>query len=303
MNTLKAALMGQLSGQNMRKHNEILIPVIFVLLWSTGFIGARYAMPHAEPASFLSLRFGLVTMLFGAYALFTGSLKHLSARDVFHLSVTGFLIHGVYLGGVFVAIYHGLEAGTSALIVGIQPVLTAFLAVPLLGERVRGVQWLGLVLGCAGVALVVMNKLEAGLGTPFGVWLSIVALFAIAIGALYQKKYCQKVPILTGAVVQFGAATLAMTLIAHLFESWTITWTHELILSLLWLVVVLSVGATSLLMVLIKQGAATNVASLFFLVPPVTALTAWIVFGETFGLLSILGMAFVVAAVVLVNRA
>jgi drug/metabolite transporter (DMT)-like permease len=279
------------------------MPGLFVLLWSTGFIGARLGMPHAEPMTFLTLRFALTAaLLAGAAALLRAPWPRRPA-DWGHLSVAGLLMHGVYLGGVFVAIRLGLEAGLSALIVSLQPLLVAASAGLLLGERVGPRAWLGLGLGLCGVALVLGRKLGLSGTQALGALTCVAALAGITVGTLYQKRFCSGHDLRTGNFVQFAAATLACGLLALAFETRRVDWTPELVFALLWLVLVLSVGAISLLYVLLRRGAASRVASLFFLVPPTTALIAWPLFGEQLGPLELLGMALTVAGVALVNVA
>jgi drug/metabolite transporter (DMT)-like permease len=212
-------------------------------------------------------------------------------------------MHGVYLGGVFVAIRLGLEAGLSALIVSLQPLLVAASAGLLLGERVGPRAWLGLGLGLCGVALVLGRKLGLSGTQALGALACVAALAGITVGTLYQKRFCSGHDLRTGNFVQFAAATLACGLLALAFETRRVDWTPELVFALLWLVLVLSVGAISLLYVLLRRGAASRVASLFFLVPPTTALIAWPLFGEQLGPLELLGMALTVAGVALVNVA
>lgn len=281
----------------------LALPALFVVLWSTGFIGARLGMPHAEPMTFLALRFGLAALLLGLAALAARAPWPRRPADLGHLAVAGILMHGIYLGGVFVAIRLGLEAGLSALIVSLQPLLVAATAGLLLGERVPGRAWLGLGLGLAGVALVLARKLGAGPGSAWGVLACLAALFAITAGTLYQKRFCTGHDLRTGNLVQFVAAGVFSLVLALLFETMRVAWTPELIFALFWLVVVLSLGAISLLYLLLRRGAASRVASLFFLTPPTTALIAWPLFGERLGPLELLGMAVAVAGVALVNRA
>lgn len=277
-----------------------LTPALFVLLWSTGFIGARLGMPHAEPMTFLAIRFALATVLL--------ALVGLTARwprrpvDWGHLAVAGLLMHGVYLGGVFVAIRQGMEAGLAALIVSVQPLLVAASASLFLGERVPPVTWLGLALGLAGVSLVLARKLGGGGGSLVAVLACLAALAAITVGTIYQKRFCSGHDLRTGNAIQFAAATAFSWLAALLFETRVVEWTGELVFALLWLVLVLSVGAISLLYLLLRQGAASQVASLFFLVPPTTALIAWPLFGERLGVLELAGMALAALGVALVNR-
>lgn len=274
---------------------------LFVLLWSTGFIGAKLGVPHADPLTFLALRFLLATLLLLAFALVTRAPWPRDAAQIAHLCVAGVLLHALYLGGVYVAMSVGVEAGTSAIIVSTQPVLVAALAGVLLGERVTPRQWLGLVLAVTGVTLVVWRKLEAGVGTVEGVSLCLLALVGITAATLYQKRFCQNMPLRSGSVIQYAAAGTAAGLGSWIFEQQRVDWTGELIFALAWLVLLLSVGAVSLLYWLIQRGEAARVSTLFFLVPPVTALVAWPVFGETLGPLALAGMVVTVVGVALVN--
>lgn len=277
------------------------IPALFVLLWSTGFIGARLGLPHAGPLTFLALRYGLATGLLMLVALATRAPWPRRPAEIGHYAVAGLLVHGVYLGGVFVGISLGVEAGVSALIVSLQPLLTAALARVILGERVTPRQWAGLGLGLLGVALVLARKLGQGPGDALGSLACVTALFGITLGTLYQKRYCAGMDLRTGSIVQFTAAGLVTAPLALLFEGFRVTWTGEFVFALLWLV--LSLGAVSLLYVLIRRGAAAQVASLFFLVPPCTVLIAWPLFGERLGPLALIGMALTAAGVALASRA
>ncbi len=278
-----------------------ITPGVFVFLWSTGFIGAKLGLPSAEPMTFLALRFSLVSACLLAFVLIVRAPWPQSWAAAGHIAIVGLLLHGVYLGGVFASIDLGVEAGVSALIVGVQPLLTAVAAGPVLGERVTPRQWLGLLLGFLGVTLVVWQKLALGLGTPLGMSLSVLALFGITAGTLYQKRFCSEMPLRSGNAIQFAAATLATGLLAFGFESRIIDWTPEFVFAMAWLVIVLSFGAVSLLIILIRRGAASRVASLFYLVPPSTAILAWLIFDERFGPLALAGMALVVLGVALVN--
>ncbi len=276
-------------------------PVLFVLLWSTGFIGAKLGLPYAEPFTFLALRYALVSGALLLVLLVVGSPWPRSRADVFHAVIAGLLLHGIYLGGVFSSIHLGLEAGVSALIVGVQPLLTAALAAPLLSERVNRIQVAGLLLGLAGVTLVVWQKLLFGSGTLWSVGLSVLALLGITLGTIYQKRYCGGVSLVSGNLIQFAATGIAMGLLALAFETGNVAWSAEFVFALAWLVLVLSLGAISLLYILIRNGAAARVASLFYLVPPVTALIAWKLFDERLSTLAITGMVTAVAGVALVN--
>ena len=282
-----------------------LAPLLFVVLWSTGFIGAKLGLPDAEPLTLLTLRYAGVLVLMGAVALLTRAPWPATARQWLHIGVSGLLVHAVYLGGVFTAIRLGLPAGVTALVVGLQPVLTALGAGLLLRERVRPAQWAGLALGLAGVVLVVANKVVAGAhGAAAGALLApaVVALLGITAGTLYQKRFCASFDLRTGSVVQFLPSLAVTGLAAWGSETMVVHWTPAFIFALGWLVLVLSVGAVSLLNVLIRSGSAVNVASLFYLTPPVTALIAWAMFGETLTGLALVGMAVTVFGVWLARK-
>ena len=275
-------------------------PALFVFLWSTGFISAKLGLPHVEPMTFLALRFAVVALGFLALVVWL-RLRWPSPTAMLHQMVAGLLLHGVYLGGVFAAIDQGVEAGAAALIVGVQPLLVAAVAAPFLGEAVGWRQWLGLLLGIVGVGLVVWEKLEGGMGTVVGVVFATAALLGIALGTLYQKRFARGLDIRVGNVFQFTAATIATGLAAWLFETRVIDWQPAFVVALFWSIVVLSFGAVSLLLWLIAQGAASRVSSLFYLVPPTTALMAWLLFDERLPPLAMVGMVVAVLGVALVN--
>ena len=277
-------------------------PILFVFLWSTGFIGAKYGLPYAEPLSFLLTRYGFVIALMTVIALATRAPWPRDPKQWLHIGVSGVLVHAVYLGGVFVAIKHGLPAGVTALVVGMQPLLTALGAGWLLGEQVSGRQWGGLVLGFVGVGLVVSGKFgEAALG-PMLIP-ALVALLGITAGTLYQKRFCAQFDLRTGSVIQFVPTAILTALAVALFEEFRIEWTPDFIFALGWLVLVLSLGAISLLNLLIRNGSAVNVASLFYLTPISTAVIAWAIFGEKLTLTAAAGMLLAVSGVYLVARA
>lgn len=278
-----------------------LYPYFFVFLWSTGFIGAKYGLPYAEPLSFLLTRYGLVITLMTALALLTRAPWPKEKMQWLHIGVSGLLVHAIYLGGVFIAIKQGLPAGITALLVGMQPLLTAFGASGLLGEKVSRRQWAGLALGFVGVSLVVSGKIaEAALG-PMLIP-AIVALLGITSGTLYQKRFCAKFDLRSGSVIQFVPTALVTAIAVALFEDYHIEWTGEFTFALGWLVLVLSIGAISLLNLLISSGSAVNVASLFYLTPPTTALIAWVIFAENLSLTAGLGMLVAVSGVYLVAK-
>jgi drug/metabolite transporter (DMT)-like permease len=276
-------------------------PFLFVFLWSTGFIGAKYGLPYAEPLSFLLTRYGFVIALMTAIALATRAPWPKEPKQWLHIGVSGVLVHAIYLGGVFVAIKHGLPAGITALVVGMQPLLTAFGAGWLLGEKVSGRQWGGLALGFVGVGLVVSGKLGDGALGPMLIP-ALIALLGITVGTLYQKRFCAKFDLRTGSVIQFVPTAVLTAIAVALYEDYKIEWTGQFAFALGWLVLVLSIGAISLLNLLIRSGSAVNVASLFYLTPLSTALIAWVIFGEKLTLTAAFGMLLAVSGVYLVAR-
>jgi drug/metabolite transporter (DMT)-like permease len=276
-------------------------PVLFVLLWSTGFIGARYGLPYIEPLTFLAVRMAFVVLVMAAIAII-GRARVPNAREVQHALVAGSLVHGLYLGGVFTAISQGVPAGISALIPGLQPILTSTIANRFMGERVTGMQWFGLVLGLLGVVLVMHDREIILAGSLLGWIASFLSLIGITLGTLYQKRYCGAIDWRTGNLVQYIGAAVLFALGAFAFETREIHWSGELIFALAWLVLVLSIAAVGLMYWLIRRSAATGFASLFYLVPAVTALFAFLLFGERLDGVSIFGMAICAGGVVLVNR-
>lgn len=279
-----------------------LAPALFVVLWATGFIGARYAMPWAEPFTFLALRFAITLAIFIAVARMLGAPKP-TARGRFDAMAAGALMHGVYLGGVFWAVRHGMSAGFSALIVGLQPLITALLAGVTIGERIGARHWAGLALGLAGVVVVLWPKLGAADGLPpVTLAAALIAVLAMSAGTVWQKQRLGGVDLLAGSVWQYAGATLLMAIGSIAFETREITVNGELVFAMAWLVLVLSVGAILLLMYLIREGSVSQVASLFYLVPAVTALMAWPLFGETLTPLQLGGMALAALGVALATR-
>jgi drug/metabolite transporter (DMT)-like permease len=278
-----------------------LMPGAFVLLWSTGFIGAKLGTPYAPPFTFLLLRFVVVTASLFAAALMLRS-PWPSRAQVGRIAFVGVLIHGCYLGGVFLAISLGVPAGMAALMVSMQPLATALIAGPYLGETLRPRQWLGLVLGLLGVTMVVADKLGWREGDVAGVLASVVALLGITIGTLYQKRHATGMNLITGSFVQFAAAGLVMLPLVLIFEGQPVMWTGEFVFALLWLSFVLSIGAITLLHLLIRRGAAAKVASLFYLTPAVTSVLAWLLFNELLSPAAIGGMVVAIAGVALVAR-
>ena len=275
------------------------IPLFFVFLWSSGFIVAKFGLPYAPPLTFIVLRFLCVLAILAPLVLLLRApWPH---GKVLHIALAGVLLHAGYLGGVWCAIKLGVPAGLSALIVGMQPILTAF-AAPLIGETVRPRQWLGLLFGIGGVALVVAAKIEL-VGLSFAaIALCVLALVSITVGTLYQKRYCPQFDLRTGTVIQFTASTMVILPLAIIFEGMgldfaAVQWTPHFIGALAWAVLAVSIGAIFLLFALIRRSDATQVTSLLYLTPPTTALMAWLMFGEAFNALGMAGMALAVAGV------
>ena len=269
-------------------------PALFVLLWSTGFVGAKYGLPYAEPFTFLSLRLGVAAVLLCVLAVALGSAAMPSRLQYGRASVAGLLLHGGYLGGLFYGISLGVPAGVAAVIVSLQPVLTAVLAASVLGERLTARQWLGLALGVGGVALVVGPGIaDAGPAGPLpvaGVVACLVALASGTIGTVYQKRHGDRIPLIWGTAVQYAAAASVLLAVAVATEDLSIRWTAEFITAFVWLVLFLSVGAVLLLLLLLRRGTASGVSSLYYLVPVATVIEAYLLFGERVSMLSLVGI-------------
>jgi drug/metabolite transporter (DMT)-like permease len=284
-------------------------PVVFVLIWATGFIVARFGMPHAPPLSFLSMRYALSIACFLPWILWAKVAWPQSRQQFLHLSVTGILMHAGYLGGVWVAVKAGMGSGLSSLVVGFQPVLTAiWLSYSLRGSDQPGVsrrQWLGLLLGFVGLLMVVWRKLTLGTPldhvSPANMAFALTALLSITVGTLYQKRFVKPCDVRSANTVQLLAAVV-VTLPLALMETETMRWNAELAGAMAWSVLGLTLGGSSLLYILIQRGAAASVTSLMYLVPPTTAMMAWVLFGETITLATLLGTALTAVGVSLVVR-
>lgn len=286
------------------------MPWVFVLIWSTGFVVARLAMPHSPPFSFLAVRFALSALCFFAWIAIARAAWPVGRAQWGHLVVTGVLMQASYLGGVWAAVKAGIGAGTVALLVGLQPVLTALWVTATMPRetgsakataRVTMREWLGLLLGFSGLAFVVWPKLGTGEVTPANLALALVALLGITVGTLYQKRYVAPCDVRSASAVQMLAALIVCAPIA-LFEREAMDWQLNLVAAMAWSVAVLTLGGSSLLYLLIQRGEATAVTSLLYLVPPCTALMAWLLFGEAFTPLMTFGMALTVAGVAIVVR-
>ena len=277
-----------------------LMPGVFVLIWSTGFIVARFGMPHAPPMTFLAMRYALSMLCFGAWVLAAGVAWPRDRVQWMHLGVTGVLMHGIYLGGVWSAVKLGMGAGLVSLLVGLQPLLTAFWIAGR-GQRIAAMQWAGLALGLAGLLMVVWQKLGHGEVNPANLAFSLFALAGITAGTLYQKRFVKPCDVRSANFVQLLAA-LAVTAPLALLETEGIQLTPEFVGALAWSVLGLTLGGSSLLYLLIQRGAATQVTSLLYLVPPTTALMAWVLFGEAITPLTVAGIALTAVGVGVVVR-
>lgn len=279
-------------------------PAIFVFLWATGFLGAKLSAPYADPLAFLALRFAIVSAILTSVVILW-RLKWPTPRQAGNAMIAGMLMQGLYLGGVFWAIDKGMPAGISALIVGLQPILTALLARLFLGEPIILRHWLGLGIGLAGLVLVLGPKLEFdGEGiTPATILANLIGVIAITIGSIWQKKTAGNLDTRVDGAFQFAAGSAIVAIGAYFTESFTYTWHPELIFALVWLVLVLSIGAITLYLIMLRQGEVSKVATLFYLVPAVAAFLGWVIFDESLTGVQMTGMAITVAAVALVTKA
>ena len=279
-----------------------IAPALFVMLWASGFVVARLAVPHAPPLGFLSLRF-TCTLLVLVSLILAAQAPWPPARVAFHLAVAGLLIHAGYLCGVWLAVSLGMSAGLTALIVNLQPALTAVAMLTQTGERIGSRQWLGLALGLGGVALVVAPQIATDGSSVTGVALCVGALLSITAGTLHQRRHAPDFDLRTGTFIQYAASLGVVGPLALAIEDGGYDPGLELAIALGWSVFALSIGSVFLMYTLNRRGSATRVASLFYLVPPVTALQAWVLFREPFGWSAALGMALTAAGVALVVRA
>ncbi len=280
-----------------------LAPAAFVGLWATGFIGSRLSAPYAEPLSFLSIRFAIVTSIL-LIASVLMKAKWPSIRISLWALVTGAFSQGGYLGGVFWAIYYGMPAGVAALITALQPLLTAALAGLILGEKISLRHWSGLFIGLAGVAMVVWPKLtfsDIGI-TPITLLVCFLATISITLGSILQKRFLTDVDMRSGNTLQFAGGGLVVLIGALATENFQITWNSDVIFAMVWLVLILSIGAITMLYLMIRHGEVSKVSSLFFLVPSVTVVIAYFLFDETLNPLQLAGMAVCAGAVLLVTR-
>ncbi len=290
------------SGEILAK----IAPVIFVFLWSTGFIGAKLGLPYAEPFTFLAIRVLIVVPIMGLLVLLLARSRTTSASEAGHSMVTGILVHCCYLGGVFFAISRGMPAGISALIVSLQPLVTAIFASWILKERLSSRTLFWFLAGIGGVALVLSPRIFSGTGsegvTPINMSASIVSTVGISLGAVYQKRFVSKSGLLVTTFWQYVGAAIGFGALALLFETREVFWSGEFVFAMTWLVLVLSVGAVLLLMYLVRRDSAQKTASLFYLVPALVAVIAWLMFGETLQPVQFVGMAIIMLAVYMSSR-
>jgi len=285
-----------------------MAPLLFVSLWSTGFVAAKYSMHNADPFVFLCLRFTITALVLVPILLLMGGSLPRRIWSYRHDMVTGVLMHCCYLGFVFWAIKSGVPAGITAIIIGVQPILTMALASLYIGEHLGGRKLAGLLIGFAGITVVIVGKYGVTLGLNggldlVGLGMCIIGLLSMAFSVFYQKKFCDQSRLLPGTLMQYVAGSLATALFALIFsESWTVDWTPGFALALGWQVFGLSIGAVILLMYIIKNGEAGRVSSMFYLVPPLVVIEAHFLFGETLGMLSIMGMLVCIIGVIIVSR-
>ena len=285
---------------------ERYAPALFVFLWSTGFVGAKYIVPYAEPFTFLTIRYFLAALILFAIAYAFKQPLKLNKEQFKASFAVGILLHVIYIGGVFYAVSLGVSAGISAVIVSIQPVLVSLLAVPLLGERLRWVQVVGLFLGVAGIALLLLPKVFQGDYTAstsiVGIVICVIALLGTSGGYLVQKKLGGEIPFLSGTGAQYAISAIAFAILSVATEDQIIQWVPEFFFGLAWIVFMLSIASIVLLYGMLRNGSASKVSSLYYLVPPVAAIQAYFLFDEVIGLVGIIGMAFAGLGVVLVMR-
>jgi len=290
-----------MSDESRVSAGTTFFPALFVLLWSTGFISAKYGLPYAPPYAFLAWRFVLAAAIMGALALATRAAWPRTLVEYRDLALVGICVHALCLGGVFVSLDGGMAAGTIAMLVGLQPILTVVLAWLWMHERVSGRQWAGLALGLAGVYFVVRHKIDFG-GRPSGLLPAAIALVAISVGTLYQKQRCTHIDLRSGAAIQYIVCAILYIPLASFADTRPVQWVASFVFALSWSVLVLSVGAVSLLYWLLRHGAAVNVARLFYLIPPVTAVEAYLLFGEKLDALALIGMALITLGVLMARQ-
>lgn len=280
-----------------------IVPLIFVWLWSTGFIGAKYGLPYIEPFFMLFVRFCIVLVIFLLLIKLYKS-QWINTSQSWQQVLVGSLIHGGYLGGVFFAIKLGVPAGISAIIVGLQPIITTLIGRFFLNQNLHIYQVVGLVLGFIGVSLVILEKasVDASEMDPLGIIACIIALLSISLGTILQKQHASNVPLLTGSFYQYIGAIIVVGLVTFSIEQQTVEYTTELLIAMAWLVFGLSVLAILLLLYMIREGEVAKVTSYFYLVPPAAVIQTWLIFDERLGFMAILGSIMTVVGVLFVVK-
>ncbi|HET6158441.1 MAG TPA: DMT family transporter [Dongiaceae bacterium] len=277
-------------------------PAIFVLLWATGFLIAKLGVPYAQPITILAMRFVLAAIMMASVALLTRAPWPRSWRRIGHIATIGVLLHAIYLGGCYLAIYGGMPAGMAALIAGFQPILTATLAGPILGERTRPLQWAGIAVGFVGLMMVLWERIVIDLSHPAALLFAILSLLGITSATIYQKRFCPSFDLRSGTAIQYLAASVVMVPTTLILGTGTVIWAPTFIFALAWLVIVLSGVSIALLTWMISRGAASKVASLFYLTPPIAAIGSYFWFDERLSALALGGMAVIVFGLYLLNR-
>lgn len=277
-----------------------LAPLLFVSMWSTGYIAMKFAAPFAEPFTFLSIRFALVIVVLAPFVLARGEWR-LGWRDSLTAMVVGAFLHGIYLGGIFWAIKQGMPAGIAAIIISLQPLISASLVAPILGERVELRHWAGLMLGLLGAVVVLVPgiKIDSAVIRPDMLAMSVLALASITIGTTMQKAWCGHFDVRSSLMLQYFGATVVVAIVAVLLETREINWSAEAVGAMVWLVLVLSVGAISLFLMLLRRNEVWRTVTLFYLIPPFTAVIAWLLFDEQLQAIQLAGMGLVVVAMLL----
>ena len=253
--------------QSTSKGVYVTLSLLFVALYGSGFVGAKIGLPYAEPLTFLAIRFSVTFFLLLGISVALKAKWPNSWSQVGHIAVSGLFLQATFSAGVFVALELGVSPAISALIIALQPIVVGLAAGPLLGEKITPIKWVGLTLGLIGVGFVVGGKVGLTHGYLLGVLMCVIGLLGLAAGNLYQKRFCSHMNVFTGGVIQAAAAAISMWVLAPFFESMHVQWTHAFVFALFWMSVVVSIGALSILYVLIRNGEANKVASLFYLVP------------------------------------
>lgn len=281
---------------------HLVMPLVFVTLYGSGFVGAKLGLPYAAPLPFLAWRFLIAAILLMFIAFFVNAAWPKKISEVLHMSMAGLLTIATFSAGTFMTIYLGVSPAISALIIALQPILVALGAGPILGEKITLRKWCGLFLGLMGVVLVVYHKVTFSHAHVIGVFTSVIGLLGLTAGNLYQKRFCSKMNIFTGGAIQALAAGIAMLVLGLIFESMHVEWTGQFIFALTWMTVVVSIGALSILYLLIRHQEASQVASIFYLVPVSTTILSFLLFKENIDLFAVMGIVITAFGVILANK-